>query len=53
VLEGGDLKVQPLAQAINLALVPFIAYSLGRVFFPEQPISPPACCSPHCSPPAA
>ncbi len=37
VLEGGDLKVQLLAQAINFALVPFIAFALGRAFFPEQP----------------
>lgn len=37
VLEGGDLKAQALAQAINFALIPFVAYALGKAFFPEQP----------------
>lgn len=37
VLEGGDGKAQWLAQAINFAIIPFIAYAIGRAFFPEQP----------------
>lgn len=37
VLEGGDLKAQALAQAINFALIPFVAFALGKVFFPGQP----------------
>lgn len=37
VLEGGDLRAQALAQAINFAIVPFVAFALGRIFFPAQP----------------
>lgn len=37
VLEGGDGKAQLLTQLINFAVVPFIAYGLGRLFFADQP----------------
>jgi len=37
VLEGGDGKAQLLAQLINFALIPFVAFGLGQCFFPEQP----------------
>jgi ACR3 family arsenite efflux pump ArsB len=37
VLEGGDTKAQVLAQTINFAIIPFIAYTLGRIFFADQP----------------
>ncbi|HSH50054.1 MAG TPA: bile acid:sodium symporter, partial [Halomonas sp.] len=37
LLEGGDIKAQLLAQAINFAIIPFIAFGLGRLWFPEQP----------------
>ncbi|TXI75461.1 MAG: arsenic resistance protein [Dechloromonas sp.] len=37
VLEGGDGKAQGLAQVINFAIIPFVAFGLGRLFFPEQP----------------
>lgn len=37
VLEGGDAKAQLLTQLINFAIVPFIAYGLGRIFFSDQP----------------
>ncbi len=37
VLEGGDAKAQWLAQGINFAIIPFVAFGLGRMFFPEQP----------------
>lgn len=37
VLEGGDWRAQLLAQAINFAMIPFVAYGLGRLFFPGQP----------------
>lgn len=37
VLEGGDGKAQLLAQLINFAVIPFIAYALGQFFFPTQP----------------
>ncbi|KMY68912.1 arsenite transporter [Desulfocarbo indianensis] len=37
VLEGGDLKAQVLTQLINFGLIPFVAFALGRAFFPDQP----------------
>ena len=37
VLEGGDGKAQLLTQLINFAVIPFIAYGLGRLFFAHQP----------------
>ncbi|MFO8046640.1 MAG: bile acid:sodium symporter [Halomonas sp.] len=37
LLEGGDIKSQLLAQAINFAIIPFVAFALGRLWFPEQP----------------
>lgn len=37
VLEGGDVNAQLLTQLINFAIVPFIAYGLGRFFFADQP----------------
>ncbi|MBL0224479.1 MAG: arsenic resistance protein [Geobacteraceae bacterium] len=37
VMEGGDGKAQFLAQIINFAIVPFVAYGLGRFFFEDQP----------------
>ena len=37
VLEGGDVKAQLLTQLINFAIVPFIAYGLGKLFFENQP----------------
>ena len=37
VLEGGDAKTQLLAQAINFAVIPFVAYGLGMLFFPGEP----------------
>ena len=37
LLVGGDGKAQLLAQAINFAVIPFVAFALGRLWFPEQP----------------
>ncbi|MGC3872518.1 arsenic resistance protein [Halomonas sp. GXIMD04776] len=37
LFEGGDLKSQLLAQLINFAIIPFVAFALGRLWFPEQP----------------
>jgi len=37
VFAAGDSKAQVLAQAINFALIPFVAYWLGRVFFGASP----------------
>jgi ACR3 family arsenite efflux pump ArsB len=35
--EGLNLKLQGVTQFINFGVIPFIAYGLGRLFFPEQP----------------
>ncbi|WP_429884645.1 arsenic resistance protein [Geoalkalibacter halelectricus] len=37
VLEGGDGRAQLLTQAINFAVIPFVAFGLGKLFFPERP----------------
>lgn len=37
VLEGGDGKAQILSQLINFGIIPFVAYGIGRFFFPGQP----------------
>ncbi|PLX88706.1 MAG: arsenite transporter [Desulfuromonas sp.] len=37
VLEGGDGRAQLIAQAINFMLIPFVAFGLGRLFFPHSP----------------
>jgi ACR3 family arsenite efflux pump ArsB len=37
VFAGGDGKAQFLAQAINFGLVPFIAYGVALLFFPQRP----------------
>lgn len=38
VLSGGDYKVQLLTQLINFAIVPFFAFGLGQLFFPDRPL---------------
>ncbi|BEH10609.1 arsenic resistance protein [Geobacter sulfurreducens] len=37
VLEGGDGKAQLFTQFINFAVVPFVAFGLGRLFFADHP----------------
>jgi ACR3 family arsenite efflux pump ArsB len=37
VLEGGDGRAQLLTQLINFGIIPFVAFGLGRLFFPESP----------------
>jgi arsenite transporter len=37
LLEGFDGKAQLLAQSINFAVIPFVAFGLGKLFFAEQP----------------
>ncbi|HEY0877835.1 MAG TPA: bile acid:sodium symporter [Zeimonas sp.] len=37
LLEGGDLRAQWIAQAINFGVIPFAALAIGRLWFPEQP----------------
>lgn len=36
VLEGGDGRAQLLTQLINFAVIPFAAFGLGKIFFPEN-----------------
>ena len=35
--QGMNLKLQGAAQGINFGLIPFFAFLLGKMFFPEQP----------------
>lgn len=37
VLEGGDIKAQLLTQIINFAVIPFVAFAAGKLFFAENP----------------
>jgi len=37
ILVGGDSKLQIATQLINFALIPFIAFGLGGLFFPTSP----------------
>ena len=37
LLEGGDLRAQWMAQAINFGVIPFVAFGIARLWFPEQP----------------
>lgn len=37
VLEGGDMRAQVLTQIINFAVIPFVAFGIGLVFFPHRP----------------
>lgn len=37
VFSGGDGKAQVLTQAVNFAVIPFLAYGVARFFFPGQP----------------
>ncbi|AGW14362.1 arsenic resistance protein [Megalodesulfovibrio gigas] len=37
VFEGGDVKAQVAAQAINFLIIPFLTYGVGLLFFADQP----------------
>lgn len=37
ILEGGDTRAQILAQGINFAIIPFVAFGIGRLFFGDHP----------------
>lgn len=37
VLEGGDVRVQTLALAINFLVIPFVAFGLGKLFLADRP----------------
>ncbi len=38
VFSGGDMKLQLGAQVINFAVIPFIAFGIGKLFFAEEPL---------------
>jgi ACR3 family arsenite efflux pump ArsB len=38
VFSGGDLKLQLVTQFINFAIIPFLAFGIGKVFFTDQPL---------------
>ncbi|SKA81909.1 Arsenite efflux pump ArsB, ACR3 family [Paucidesulfovibrio gracilis DSM 16080] len=37
VFEGGDIKAQTLAQAVNFGIIPLLAFGLGMFFFHDAP----------------
>ena len=37
VFEGGDTKVQIVTQILNFGVIPFIAFAIGRIAFPDYP----------------
>lgn len=37
VFEGGDARVQIVTQLLNFAIIPFIAFGLGKIAFPNSP----------------
>lgn len=37
VFEGGDSKAQVLTQFLNFGIVPFAAYGIAMIFFPDKP----------------
>ncbi|MCK5268190.1 MAG: bile acid:sodium symporter [Spirochaetes bacterium] len=38
VFSKGDAKVQIVAQLINFAIIPFLAFGLGKIFFQDNPL---------------
>ena len=38
VFSGGDVKVQLVAQFINFAIIPFIAFGIGKICFADKPL---------------
>ncbi len=37
IFEGGDAKVQIVTQLLNFAVIPFMAFALGKIAFPNSP----------------
>ncbi len=37
LVQRGDGRLQLTAQVLNFAVIPFVAFALGRFFFPDQP----------------
>ena len=38
VFSRGDTKVQVITQFINFAIIPFVAFGIGKLFFRDQPL---------------
>jgi ACR3 family arsenite efflux pump ArsB len=38
VFSGGDFRLQAVTQIINFAIIPFLAYGLGLIFFNDRPL---------------
>lgn len=38
VFSGGDFRLQAATQIINFAIIPFLAYGLGLIFFNDRPL---------------
>ncbi len=38
VFAGGDLRLQALTQVINFAVIPFVAFGVGKLFFGDRPL---------------
>ena len=38
VFSGGDYKVQSTTQTINFAVIPFVAFGIGKLFFSNNPL---------------
>lgn len=38
VFSGGDAKLQFVTQLINFAIIPFLAFGIGKLFFHDQPL---------------
>jgi ACR3 family arsenite efflux pump ArsB len=38
VFSGEDAKLQIVTQLINLAIIPFVAFGIGKVFFSDRPL---------------
>ncbi|MEF2230953.1 MAG: bile acid:sodium symporter [Pseudodesulfovibrio sp.] len=37
VFQGGDGKAQIVTQLVNFAVIPFLAWGIGMIFFPDRP----------------
>lgn len=38
VFSGGDYRLQGITQLINFAVIPFVAFGIGKLFFSDQPL---------------
>lgn len=38
VVAGGDLRLQVVTQIVNFALIPFLGFAMGQIFFTDRPL---------------